>query len=131
MALMRWDPFRDTEDLFDRINRFWTFPAQLKGNQEIMTTSDWVPAVDISETDTEFQIKAEIPEVDKKDIKLANETIEMTKNLTKECEKINTTASNIEGTTTIALSYISESIRRTGEYAANICENIINCLTAE
>lgn len=60
MALVRWDPFRDNEDLFERFNRMWGFPAsRSKGSQEIMTTSDWLPPVEISETDKELLIKVE------------------------------------------------------------------------
>jgi HSP20 family protein len=36
-----------------------------------MTTGDWSPRVDISETDNEFVIKAEIPEVTKEDVKVS------------------------------------------------------------
>jgi HSP20 family protein len=35
-----------------------------------MTVADWAPTVDISEDDKEYLIKAEIPEVDKKDVKV-------------------------------------------------------------
>ncbi|MFB3778240.1 MAG: Hsp20/alpha crystallin family protein [Bryobacteraceae bacterium] len=32
--------------------------------------ADWSPTVDISETDDEYLVKAEIPEVDRKDVKV-------------------------------------------------------------
>ncbi len=35
-----------------------------------MTVADWAPTVDIAEDDTEYLIKSEIPEVDKKDVKV-------------------------------------------------------------
>src|SRR2546426_2987313 len=35
-----------------------------------MTVADWAPAVDITEDDKEYLIKAEIPEVEKKDVKV-------------------------------------------------------------
>jgi HSP20 family protein len=35
-----------------------------------MTTGDWAPRVDIAETDKEFSIRAEIPEVKKEDVKV-------------------------------------------------------------
>ena len=35
--------------------------------------ADWVPAVDVSETDGEFKIKAEIPDVKKEDVKVTLE----------------------------------------------------------
>jgi len=37
----------------------------------VVATGDWVPRVDIAETDTEFEIKVEIPEVNKEDVKVA------------------------------------------------------------
>ena len=68
MALIKWDPFREIEDMFDRYNKAVGWPRS--GSQEIMTTGDWSPRVDISETDNEFVIKAEIPEVKKEDVKV-------------------------------------------------------------
>jgi HSP20 family protein len=38
-----------------------------------MTVADWTPTVDISETDTGFEIKAEIPDVKKEDVKVTLE----------------------------------------------------------
>ena len=74
MALVKWDPFRDVNDFFERFNRFWNLPAQIsKESREGLATTDWVPAVDISETDAEYQIKAELPEVKKKDVKVSIE----------------------------------------------------------
>jgi HSP20 family protein len=35
-----------------------------------MTMADWAPFVDISETDEEFHIEAELPEVKKEDVKV-------------------------------------------------------------
>jgi HSP20 family protein len=38
-----------------------------------MTVSDWTPTVDISETDREYLIKMELPEVRKEDVKVTVE----------------------------------------------------------
>jgi HSP20 family protein len=38
--------------------------------KETMVVADWVPSVDVSETDGEYQIKAEIPDVKKEDVKV-------------------------------------------------------------
>jgi HSP20 family protein len=49
-------------------------PAQPQANgKETMIVADWVPAVDVSETDGEYQIKAEIPDVKKEDVKVTLE----------------------------------------------------------
>jgi len=68
MALMKWDPWREMEDMFDRYTRAVGWPRG--GGQEIMRTGDWSPRVDIAETDKAFVIKAEIPEVKKEDVKV-------------------------------------------------------------
>ena len=71
MNLVRWDPFRELEDMSDRLNRMFGRPAaRPESGKEAMTVADWVPAVDISETDVEYLIKAELPEVKKEDVKV-------------------------------------------------------------
>lgn len=74
MALVRWDPFRELEDMSDRLNRMFSRAALPRTNgKETMIVADWVPSVDISETDGEYQIKAEIPDVKKEDVKVTLE----------------------------------------------------------
>jgi HSP20 family protein len=72
-ALMRWDPFRELEEVSDRLNRMFARPARRTNGKETMTVADWAPTVDISETDGEYQIKAEIPDVKKEDVKVTVE----------------------------------------------------------
>jgi len=67
----RWDPFRELEEISERFNRiFGRLPARRETGREAMTVADWVPTVDVTEDDTEYVIKAEIPEVDKRDVKV-------------------------------------------------------------
>lgn len=61
-----------------------------------------------------------------KNIILANENIEFLKNLILTTEKISFNTNNTESS--VAIGYIVESIRRTGEYAGDISEIIINNL---
>jgi HSP20 family protein len=68
MAIVKWDPFSEMEAMFDRYTRAVGWPR--RGSQELMATRDWAPLVDIAETDHEFFIKAEIPEVNKEDVKV-------------------------------------------------------------
>jgi HSP20 family protein len=68
MKLTKWDPFREMEDMFGRYTRALRWPRE--GSQEVMTTGDWAPRVDIAETEKEFSIKAEIPDVKKEDVKV-------------------------------------------------------------
>ena len=72
-ALMRWDPFRELEEMSDRLNRMVTRPATRTNGKEALTVADWMPTVDISETDGEYLIKAELPEVKKDDVKVTLE----------------------------------------------------------
>lgn len=72
-ALMRWDPFRELEEMSDRLNRMVARPVTKTSGKEALTVADWMPTVDISETDGEYVIKAELPEVKKDDVKVTLE----------------------------------------------------------
>jgi len=67
--------FRELEHLSDRLNRFLTGqrPSNARGQEETMALADWAPAVDVIETDGEFQIRAELPGVEKDGVKLSVE----------------------------------------------------------
>ena len=65
MTPSRW---REIEDILNRYTRALGQPQA--GNQEVIATGDWVPLVDISETDKAFEIKVEIPDVNKEDVKV-------------------------------------------------------------
>jgi len=69
-ALTKWNPFREMEDLQNRLFSLWSPLAsrQSNGGQESMTLCEWSPAVDIVEDKQEYLIKAELPEVKKEDI---------------------------------------------------------------
>lgn len=74
MQLTRWDPFREMEDFSDRVNRAlasrMTRPFGQRGPEEDLVVVDWAPLVDVEETDKEYLIKAELPEVHKEDVKV-------------------------------------------------------------
>jgi phosphate uptake regulator len=65
------------------------------------------------------------------DIKKANKNIESVNALEAICGEINNLVLQQETSDAIALGYIAESVRRTGEYAADISENVINYLVEE
>ncbi len=72
MTLTRWNPFREMEELLDRVNRGGRLPAiRGESGQETMTFADWAPTVDIVESGDEYLIKVELPEVRKEDVKVA------------------------------------------------------------
>lgn len=65
---LRWDPMRDMEEIMRGMQRaFSSWPSR---TDESMTLAEWSPSVDIGETDKEFVVKAELPEVRKEDIRV-------------------------------------------------------------
>lgn len=79
MTLIRWEPFRELDDIFARYNPFL---GRLPAGRQASTAADetelpmWTPIANISETESEYLIKAELPEVNKEDVKVTvNEDI--------------------------------------------------------
>lgn len=70
MAIVNWSPFREFEDLFDRYNRVFNRSLLAAAEGENAPVVQWRPAANISETDKEYLIKAELPEVQKKDVEV-------------------------------------------------------------
>jgi len=69
MAVIRWMPFRELSTMQERVNKL--FEDVLKppyGTDEGLAVPAWAPAVDIYETDKEIVLKAELPEMQEKDI---------------------------------------------------------------
>lgn len=65
----RWDPMKDLNELTHRL--FARAPLADRGHgHETLEVAQWAPLVDITEDDREFCIKAELPEVEKKDAKV-------------------------------------------------------------
>jgi phosphate uptake regulator len=65
------------------------------------------------------------------DMKKSHKNIESVQVLESLCEEINNLVLQQETPDAIALGYITESVRRAGEYAADISENVINNLVEE
>jgi len=71
MNLVRWNPWREMPNLPNRFNRFPDDPFFRVGRMdEDASLGLWNPAVDLYEKDDHFVIKAELPGVDKNDIKV-------------------------------------------------------------
>lgn len=69
----RWDPFAEMENVQQRLSDFvshlpvrWPWP---EGHEEAVSLTQWAPMVDITEDDTEYIIAAEVPSVNKEEIK--------------------------------------------------------------
>lgn len=71
MNLVRFDPFRDLEEMSTRLNKF--FGQSAARQPEVDGFADWAPAIDVQETDKEYLVKADLPEVQKDDIKVGIE----------------------------------------------------------
>jgi HSP20 family protein len=73
MTLIRWEPFRELDDFITRCNPYL---GRLSAGRSVPTedgqraAATWAPAANISETDAEYLIKAELPEVSKEDVKV-------------------------------------------------------------
>ncbi|MFZ9228365.1 MAG: Hsp20/alpha crystallin family protein [Prochlorococcaceae cyanobacterium] len=72
MELTKWEPLREIEDFFDRYSRSLAMPFSRSGS-DIFANGGWAPRVDVSENDDAFVIKAEIPGIDKDDVKVSLE----------------------------------------------------------
>jgi len=75
-ALARWNTLKEMEELENRLSSLFNLrPARRDSNdaEERMTVAEWAPPVDITEDDTKYVIKADLPEVRKEDLKLTVE----------------------------------------------------------
>jgi HSP20 family protein len=71
MNLIKWDPSVELEDITARLNRiFGRAPSRTDPTSDMPTVADWMPSVDISETDTEYTITGELPGVNKNDVSI-------------------------------------------------------------
>lgn len=71
MNLVKWDPFRELEEVSNQLNRmFGRASAPSASDNGMLKVADWAPSVDISETDSAYLIKGEIPGVKKEDVKV-------------------------------------------------------------
>jgi HSP20 family protein len=73
MNLTRWDPFRELEDMSARLNRVFTQAPWQRQADDGGAFAEWVPAVDVQETDKEYVIKADLPAVKKEEVKVSVE----------------------------------------------------------
>ncbi len=71
MTLIRWEPFRELDDAFTRYSPFFgRLAAARAGGAQERATAARTPVANISETETDYLIKAELPEVSKEDVKV-------------------------------------------------------------
>jgi HSP20 family protein len=72
MALIKRESLRDVEDLFDRYTQSLPWPfARSTSALGGPSVSDWHPRVDISESDSAYEVRADIPGVRKEDLRVS------------------------------------------------------------
>jgi HSP20 family protein len=70
MNIVKWNPFRELEDIQTRLNRVFNEAPLRRTEGDGLFFADWAPPVDIQETEKEYVIKAELPEVKKENVKV-------------------------------------------------------------
>jgi HSP20 family protein len=65
-TLNRWEPFRGAATLQEQVNRLFGNVLEHAGEESNLTS--WAPAVDIYETEHELVVKADLPDVDPKEL---------------------------------------------------------------
>lgn len=71
-AITRWDPFHNLSSLQEQVNRLFEGSLPRRSDQSALTT--WAPAVDIYETENELVLKADLPDVNEKDLDIRIES---------------------------------------------------------
>ena len=69
MAMLHWEPFREMENAVRRFS-----PLYLPENgisRDDRAGKNWLPLANISESENEYLIKLELPDVKKEDVKIA------------------------------------------------------------
>src|SRR3981189_875838 len=65
-TLSRFEPFRGASSLQDQINRLFNDVFERPADESNLTS--WAPAVDIYESEHELVVKADLPDIDPKDL---------------------------------------------------------------
>src|ERR1700693_4102597 len=75
-VLTRWDPYREFNNVQERLNRLFNASFN-EGRDESLATSSCAPAVDVYEDEHNVTLKIEVPGIDEKDIdvRIENNTL--------------------------------------------------------
>ncbi len=76
-AISRWEPFRGMATLQDQVNRMFE-DSFFRGRLDDSALTSWAPAVDIYEDGNQMVIKADLPEINEKDLDLRVENNTLT-----------------------------------------------------
>src|SRR5262249_28164079 len=78
MVITRWDPFRELASLQNRVNSLFQDFNRGQGQDDLLTTGNFVPAVDVYEDEHKITLKLEIPGIDQKDVDIRYENNTLT-----------------------------------------------------
>ena len=67
----RWDPFRELDELYDRMNRLWETGL-------VPGADRWSPLADVEETEDAYSVEIELPGVAREDIDIQLDHRELT-----------------------------------------------------
>lgn len=73
MNMVRFDPFKELEDMSTRLGRLAGLTPRMTTDVDGAFFADWAPAMDVQETDKEYLIKADLPDVKKEEVKVGIE----------------------------------------------------------
>jgi HSP20 family protein len=65
-SISRWSGFQRSSRLQEQVNRLFEASLPSRSDQSALTT--WAPAVDIYETENELVLKADLPDINEKDL---------------------------------------------------------------
>lgn len=72
MNLTKWHPIKELEEVSRRMGHLLGRSyVPIESDREMLEMADWTPSVDISETDTTYMLKGEIPGVKKEDVRVS------------------------------------------------------------
>jgi len=69
MAMLRWEPFREMQSALRRFSPLYMPESGALADEA--TARQWMPLANISETENEYRIRIELPDVKKEDVKVA------------------------------------------------------------
>jgi HSP20 family protein len=77
MAIIRWNPFNDLQQLQHEMNRLFDGTSRSWQPDEPTSATSWSPLADVLETEGNFVMKVELPGVDpdKVDVRLENNVL--------------------------------------------------------
>lgn len=69
-----WNPYNELERLQSRVMRAMSLNASENSDGDsLLLSSDWSPSVDITESEKEYEITADLPQIAKEDVKVVVE----------------------------------------------------------